>query len=416
MRLITIAIFAFVLNLEVAGQLAHLQSFGTNLIPTDSLFPRNAFIDSVLQNKKIVLLGELDHGDGTSFEVKTKLIRYLHEELGYNTLVFEAGFINSNLLWENLLNGQNFTANIQHNIYNIWSEVKETERLFEYIKAQNEKGTPLKLVGMDPQFSGRNNTDGFIQLLQTKLPPTVIQAAQYGQFLHELKLMSQWMQYPKSKDHLIDEATFHAYCDHLKETIIREVPGEKTLWEVYFENIKVMAAIKWLRTEGAVRRGLFEKRDKQMFENLNYWLTQDPNEKCIVWAANAHIIRNDRLLAGKDKNYYLVGLKKLGDHLYEKYSDAMYSIGIAAGTGSTVDFLNTKKFNKIAEHNKGALEAYMDASPGALVDLKLFEKAFQLDRYESQMLYTNIKCTSKWSNHFDGFIYIHQMKPSTPIW
>ncbi|MGB5554717.1 MAG: hypothetical protein WBM83_08685, partial [Flavobacteriaceae bacterium] len=46
---------------------------------------------SPLKNSKIVLLGEQTHGDGAVFDKKVELIKALHEQLGFNIVVFESG-------------------------------------------------------------------------------------------------------------------------------------------------------------------------------------------------------------------------------------------------------------------------------------------------------------------------------------
>jgi erythromycin esterase-like protein len=38
----------------------------------------------------IVLLGEPSHGDGGAMQMKTRLVKYLHEQKGFDVLLFEA--------------------------------------------------------------------------------------------------------------------------------------------------------------------------------------------------------------------------------------------------------------------------------------------------------------------------------------
>lgn len=37
------------------------------------------------------MLGEMTHGDGATFKLKTEIVKYLHEELGFNVLILEDG-------------------------------------------------------------------------------------------------------------------------------------------------------------------------------------------------------------------------------------------------------------------------------------------------------------------------------------
>lgn len=370
-------------------------------------------IDTLLGRKKVVLLGELDHGDGSSFIVKTDLIKYLHENHHFNTLVFEASFINCNFLWNLIGDSTKFKDEIKNNIYHIWSDVKETQELFIYIEEQYHKGTPLRIAGIDPQFSGNNSANEFIDLLKFMLPSTMTESKQFADFVYELKLMSTWMVFPRKEEHQLSEEEFTRYCDKILETIrqSKQTAIKLSLWEMFLNNVKIMGKIKRERSNLS-----FETRDEQMFNNVNYWLNENKNEKFIIWAANAHIIGKDNILENRGKKYYLLGLKKLGDYMYDAYRDSMCSIAITSGKGSTLDFSNRTKTNKIKIPKGISIESLMRGKKTCFVDLKAFENAYNLRKYDSQLFYTNIFCTAKWSHHFDGFIYIPEMIPSTPLW
>jgi erythromycin esterase len=47
----------------------------------------------------IVLLGEQTHGHGTTFIAKTKIIKYLVENHGFDVIAFESGFFEINKIW-----------------------------------------------------------------------------------------------------------------------------------------------------------------------------------------------------------------------------------------------------------------------------------------------------------------------------
>ncbi len=371
------------------------------------------FIDTLLAGKKVVLLGELDHGDGSSFIAKTDLIKYLHEHHDFNTLIFEASFINCNFLWNTIGDSTEFRNQIKNNIYNIWSEVEETKNLFRYIEEQYRKGAPLRVVGIDPQFSCIENTQEFIRLLKKTLTSDITESERFIKFIYEIELMSTWMVFPKKKKHKLSEEEFVNYCNILYEAISRnkEHAANLSLWKMYLDNVKIMGKIKRKRNNQS-----FEMRDEQMFKNADYWIKENANEKFIMWAANAHITRNDRIVEKKGGNFYLLGLKKLGDYLYEAYPDSLYSVAITSGKGVTLDIANFTKKNIIKLPKNNSLEGLMEGKKTCFVDLKAFENRFCLDKYESQMYYTNIICTAKWSQHFDGFIYIPEMSPSTPLW
>lgn len=65
-------------------------------IESDTAFE---YIGDIVENKDIVLLGESEHGDGRTHEMKSHLIKYLVEEKGFNTIALEGvGFLDMEIL------------------------------------------------------------------------------------------------------------------------------------------------------------------------------------------------------------------------------------------------------------------------------------------------------------------------------
>ncbi|XOK62764.1 hypothetical protein ACJ7K1_06485 [Paenibacillus elgii] len=54
-----------------------------------------SFLKPLLMDKRIVYLGENSHGVAEYNQVKTRLIQYLHEELGFDVIAFESGMGNA---------------------------------------------------------------------------------------------------------------------------------------------------------------------------------------------------------------------------------------------------------------------------------------------------------------------------------
>lgn len=375
-------------------------------------------MNSIFRSKKIILLGELNHGDGTSFLTKTALVKYLHEELNFNTLAFEASYINCNFFWNRLNRDIDVFDLSKETIYYIWSEISETRELFRYIQEQKVKGTPLKIVGIDPQFSGRSNANLFIPKLEEKLvkiDSNIIHETDFKDFCYELRIQSEWLKYPQLMEHGITEEMFKRQIEKYENVLLPTLnQNEKKIWGMFFQNIRVMSSIKWTK-ENHPRRTSFGIRDKQMFLNLDYLHQLDTTEKCIVWAASAHIARKDGQLNGKGVNSSLIGVKKLGDYIFEKYKEKAYSIAFTAGSGRLLR-LTTKSVLNVPNHNKNALEDQLKGQELVFVDLKKFESKTNAENYEAMLFYPGYKCSATWSNHYDGVVYIDQMKPSTPLW
>src|SRR5262249_24603315 len=61
------------------------------LDPDDTDFSDLRPLRALIRDASIVILGEQTHGDGTTFKAKVRLLRYLHEQLGFDVLAWESG-------------------------------------------------------------------------------------------------------------------------------------------------------------------------------------------------------------------------------------------------------------------------------------------------------------------------------------
>ena len=55
---------------------------------------------------EMVLLGEATRGDGTTFEAKARMVRFLHEEKGFDLLAFECGLFDCHRAWQAIRGGR----------------------------------------------------------------------------------------------------------------------------------------------------------------------------------------------------------------------------------------------------------------------------------------------------------------------
>ncbi|HBF19015.1 MAG TPA: hypothetical protein DDW81_02895, partial [Cryomorphaceae bacterium] len=100
-----------------------------------------------LEGVDIIALGENTHGLGEVFAAKAELVSFLHQELGFDLLLFESGYGDAALAWERLdvLSPREFTRIFSSNFY---YHSEEIEELVSYVKAQNGG---LKIQGFDCQ-------------------------------------------------------------------------------------------------------------------------------------------------------------------------------------------------------------------------------------------------------------------------
>lgn len=134
--------------------------------PADEDFSDLKCLATAIGDARIVQLGESTHGDGDAFAAKVRIVKFLHQELGFDVLLWESGLYDVWRVNGALRDGEDPLAAAQLGIYTIWAESKEVLPLFEYARASHRDSRPLEMAGFDLQFSGRDIADLMEDLLR----------------------------------------------------------------------------------------------------------------------------------------------------------------------------------------------------------------------------------------------------------
>src|SRR5690606_41282643 len=78
-----------------------------------------SFIDRYIKDKRFILLGVKSHGIADYFTTKIDLIRYLHQQHGFNVVVLESGHLEATLCMS-LLRDDLPEKQIQHYLLDIY--------------------------------------------------------------------------------------------------------------------------------------------------------------------------------------------------------------------------------------------------------------------------------------------------------
>ncbi len=334
-----------------------------------------AMLKPLLQDKRFVFLGESSHGVAEFNSAKTRLIQFLHQEMGYNVLAFESGLSNTALAYGKS-GQQSPEQTMKDSIFGVWWS-KEILPLFEYIKTAQNREQPLVLTGFDmqlqyPLFDGQWLQD---QAMAKRLVEAEKKLSDYS-------LGTDLAAYRKEKNQLV-----LVYKDALKslkteanETHLKRLYPDNPKLSLLLErslNDRIRVAQEYVELSIKSTLGMesgdyapflesMEWRDQAMHDNL-MWLANEvyPTEKFIVWGHNDHIRKAQTEVMGSPYPVTLMG-EKLSDEM-KKYS---YVLGLYPASGQTAD--NMGNVHDVLPAEPGSIESILSAAgaPYTFIDLR----------------------------------------------
>ncbi len=129
----------------------------------DEDFSDLELLREILANVRVVQLGEQTHGDGTTFEAKVRLIKFLHRDMGYSVLAFESGLYDCAAAWKATVNGDDPQRVARRSVFGLWSQSRQVSPLWSYMASTARSQHPLELAGFDSQFTGEMSRKRLIQ-------------------------------------------------------------------------------------------------------------------------------------------------------------------------------------------------------------------------------------------------------------
>lgn len=327
----------------------------------------------LLHDKRIVFLGESSHGAAEFSLAKTRLIQFLHQEMGYNVLAFESGMGNA-MNAQGQIDKQTAQQTMKDAIFGVWWS-KETLPLFEYAKKTQNTDKPLKLAGFDIQQQGAFTNGNWLQ--NSKLAK---QLSEVEEQLVDWSFGKDLKGYQKAKPNIIEvykqvksqvqlkeKELKAAYPSepHIVKLMDRTLADRIRLTDEYVE-LSIQSNIEFEQNKYDSFLKTMEWRDQSMMENL-LWLAEEiyPTEKFIVWAHNDHIRKAQSVVMGSPYPVKLMG-ERLPD-IYKKYS---YVLGLYMTSGETAN--NSKEPMAVLPPVKGSIEDILSSSnkPYTFIDLR----------------------------------------------
>ncbi|MCK6602485.1 MAG: erythromycin esterase family protein [Bacteroidetes bacterium] len=396
--------------------LSRLQDLSPFLLPVRSIQPVDSdFSDleplkNLLKGNQLILLGEQSHGDGAAFEAKLRLIRFLHQEMGYSAVVMESGLVECELAEQAMSRGVPAKAASEKAIFDIWSGSRQFQPFFSFLDSARAIGNPVRLAGCDLQITGPLGRDSLRQVVSGYLSHQQVPDTLSRSVLSVLDSVTTGRRSPRS----LTPRTAEIWTAGIRTLLTLTRQDSLEFGHQVLRSLSVWFEFLRKTDFNKPDPNVFNLRDRQMAENL-LWLmnTQLKDRKIIVWAASSHISRNRNFLIGRmEADSAMI---PMGHYLREVLGDRLYCLGFTAGKGKVA--IRDRMFWDLAEPGSGTLESVLMASEFDFqwLDFSHLPADHWLWKPVQARPYGYTVMTGRWPGMMDGLFFIRTMTPSTGL-
>jgi erythromycin esterase len=404
--------------------------------PADEDFADLMPIIEKIGTSQLVALGEATHEDGLTFKAKTRLIKFLHQKMGFDVLLFESGMM-SNWYMNTVIRTD--SPMVQAIAYERggWGNSIYTGYVFDYARQSWKTSRPLEMGGFDYD-AGRMGGPvliAFLNRLFSKIPALkpennawIIVDSLVRGFINFTQssnlIMVKMPQASVDAGHVAIKKLIEK-VETNKEACLRTMGKKEYELTVYFLHNLITDLESQFRRTINYRGGIFNglewnsKRDAAMADRI-IWMMNNlyKGRKIILWGATGHFMKNSKGFITRGDTATAWEFYQAGDYLSKKLKNDYYVISFVCRQGERGEEYPDEKRNAdygskhpVGERADDSFEqmAGKTGNPYLFFDLRSLPANHLFKKPAVAYAFGNSKDKTDWSKMIDAFFYIDTM-------
>ena len=276
------------------------------------------FLREIVGDARIVSLGEATHGTRDFFEMKARILRFLVEEMGFNSFAIEASWPESRRLDRYVRTGEGDPEVLLSGLYYWTWRTESVLEMIEWMRAHNEAGGDISFHGFDMQFPGMalHNVREFFLRSDPERADTVAE---------RLECLDRFANGPDGRQagplYRNQSSEYRTECGASLEEVRRMLGSKRLEYEAATSSDAFEVALQSLRVafQYHLRDAGWQYRDESMAENTG-WISRriGPEGRLVLWAHNYHVSTQPYAQ---------------GSYLREAFGDDMVVVAFSAESG-----------------------------------------------------------------------------------